>query len=43
MKLIKKIGQHFTKEGKLKKYRFYAIGEILPVTIGISLAYQLDN
>ena len=31
------------KEGNLKRYLFYAIGEILLVMIGISLAFQLDN
>lgn len=31
------------KEGKLKRYLLYAIGEILLVMIGISLAFQLNN
>ncbi len=31
------------KEEKLKRYLLYAIGEILLVMIGISLAFQLDN
>ena len=31
------------KEGNLKRYLLYAIGEILLVMIGISLAFQLDN
>lgn len=31
------------KEGKLKKYVLYAIGEILLVMIGISLAFQVND
>jgi len=31
------------KEGKLKRYLFYAVGEILLVMIGISLAFQVNN
>ncbi|RKR13066.1 hypothetical protein CLV91_1780 [Maribacter vaceletii] len=31
------------KEGNLKRYLLYAIGEILLVMVGISLAFQLDN
>jgi len=43
MKLFKKIRQTMIKEGNLKRYLLYAIGEILLVMIGISLAFQLDN
>jgi len=31
------------KEGKLRRYLLYAVGEILLVMIGISLAFQLDS
>ena len=31
------------KEGNVRRYLLYAIGEILLVMIGISLAFQLDN
>ncbi len=43
MKLFKQIRQKMIKEGKLKRYLLYAIGEILLVMIGISLAFQLNN
>ena len=43
MKLFRKIRQTLIKEGNIKKYLLYAIGEILLVMIGISLAFQLDN
>ena len=43
MKLFKSIREGFIKEGNFKKYLWYAIGEILLVMIGISLAFQLDN
>ena len=43
MKLFRKIRQTLIKEGNLKRYLLYAIGEILLVMIGISLAFQLDN
>lgn len=43
MKLFKNIRKSFIKEGGFKKYLWYAIGEILLVMIGISLAFQLDN
>lgn len=43
MKLFKQIRQEMIKEGKLKRYLLYAIGEILLVMIGISLAFQLNN
>ena len=43
MKLFKNIRKTMIKEGSLKRYFLYAIGEILLVMIGISLAFQLDN
>jgi len=43
MKLFKTLRQTMIKEGKLKRYLLYAIGEILLVMIGISLAFQLNN
>jgi len=43
MKLFRGIRQSLIKEGNLKKYLLYAVGEILLVMIGISLAFQLDN
>ena len=43
MKLFQKIRQTLIKEGNFKRYLLYAIGEILLVMIGISLAFQLDN
>ena len=43
MKLFKNLRKAFIKEGNFKKYVWYAIGEILLVMIGISLAFQLDN
>jgi len=43
MKLFKQIRIAMLKEGNIKRYFFYAIGEILLVMIGISLAFQLNN
>jgi len=43
MKIFRGIRQSLIEEGNLKKYLLYAIGEILLVMIGISLAFQLDN
>lgn len=43
MKLFRKIRQTLIKEGNLKRYLLYAIGEILLVMIGISLAFQVNN
>ncbi len=43
MKLFRKIRQALIKEGNLKRYLLYAIGEILLVMIGISLAFQVNN
>ena len=43
MKLFKNIRRSLVDQQNFKKYLFYAIGEILLVMIGISLAFQLDN
>lgn len=43
MKLFQKIRQTLIKEGNLKRYLMYAIGEVLLVMIGISLAFQVNN
>ena len=43
MKLFRDIRQSLIKDGKLKRYLIYAIGEILLVMIGISLAFQVNN
>jgi hypothetical protein len=43
MKFFRSIRQTLVKEGKLKKYLLYAIGEILLVMIGITLAFQVSN
>ncbi|RKN81694.1 DUF6090 family protein [Ulvibacterium marinum] len=43
MKLFRKIRQSLIKEGNLKRYLLYALGEILLVMIGISLAFQVNN
>lgn len=43
MKLFRNIRQNLIKTGNLRRYLLYAIGEILLVMIGISLAFQLDN
>jgi len=43
MKLFRNIRQNLINEGKLRRYLIYAIGEILLVMIGISLAFQLNN
>ena len=43
MNFFKNLRQKLIKEGDLKKYLSYAIGEILLVVIGISLAFQVDN
>ncbi|MBT8386227.1 MAG: hypothetical protein KJO12_02355, partial [Ignavibacteria bacterium] len=43
MKLFRNLRQTLIKEGKLKRYLLYAVGEILLVMIGLSLAFQLDN
>ncbi|TMU57057.1 DUF6090 family protein [Flagellimonas algicola] len=43
MTLFRKIRKDLLIKGRLKKYVMYAIGEILLVMIGISLAFQVDN
>jgi len=43
MKLFRSLRQSMIKEGSLKRYLIYAIGEILLVMIGISLAFQVSN
>lgn len=43
MKLFRNIRRSLIQKGNLKKYMFYAIGEILLVMIGISLAFQVNN
>ncbi|WP_190811166.1 DUF6090 family protein [Flagellimonas sp. S3867] len=43
MKFFRKTRQKLISNGKFKKYLLYAVGEILLVMIGISLAFQLDN
>lgn len=42
-KFFRKIRQKLTKEGGLKRYLLYGIGEILLVMIGILLAVQVNN
>ena len=43
MKLFRSIRQTMIKKGNLKRYLLYAIGEVLLVMIGISLAFQVSN
>lgn len=43
MKLFRNLRQTLIKEGNLKRYLLYALGEIMLVMIGISLAFQVDN
>ncbi len=43
MQFFRSIRQNLIKERKLKRYLIYAVGEILLVMIGISLAFQLSN
>lgn len=43
IKLFRQIRQKLLKENNFKKYLIYAIGEILLVMIGISLAFQVSN
>ncbi|RLD25728.1 MAG: hypothetical protein DRI75_12920, partial [Bacteroidetes bacterium] len=43
MKLFRGVRQNMIKDGNLKKYLLYAVGEILLVMIGISLAFQVSN
>ena len=43
MKLFRSVRQNKIKDGNLKRYLLYAVGEILLVMIGISLAFQVSN
>ncbi|MBT8181418.1 MAG: hypothetical protein KJO53_07500 [Eudoraea sp.] len=43
MKLFRGFRQQLIHEKNIKKYLLYAIGEILLVMIGITLAFQVDN
>ncbi len=43
MKLFRSIRQTLISEAHLKRYLVYALGEILLVMIGISLAFQVNN
>ncbi|WP_297704509.1 DUF6090 family protein [uncultured Eudoraea sp.] len=43
MKLFQAIRRQLIQESNVKKYLLYAIGEILLVMIGITLAFQVDN
>ena len=43
MKLFRDTRQSLIMEKNLKRYLLYALGEILLVVVGISLAFQLDN
>ena len=43
MKLFRGIRQGLIKKGNIKRYLLYALGEILLVMIGISLAFQVSN
>lgn len=42
LKFFKKIRRKLINEGNLKRYLIYAIGEIILVTIGILLAFQVN-
>lgn len=43
LKFFRRIRQRLIREGSLKRYLLYAIGEILLVVIGILLALQINN
>ena len=43
MKFFRNIRQSLIQKGNLQKYLLYAVGEILLVMIGISLAFQVSN
>ncbi len=43
MKIFRKIRQSLIKEGNIRKYLTYAVGEIFLVMIGILLAFQVNN
>ena len=43
MKLFKTLRQNTIKKGNIRRYLLYAVGEVLLVMIGISLAFQVSN
>ena len=43
MKLFKTLRQNTIKKGNIRRYLVYAVGEVLLVMIGISLAFQVSN
>jgi len=43
IKFFRKIRQRLLTENKFSKYMLYAIGEIIPVVIGILIALQINN
>ena len=43
IKVFRQIRRILLNEGNLKRYLFYALGEILLVVIGILIAVQLNN
>jgi len=43
IKFFRKIRQRLLNENKFSKYLIYAIGEIVPVVIGILIALQINN
>lgn len=43
LRFFRSIRGKLLKEGKVRTYLFYAIGEILLVVIGILIAFQIDN
>lgn len=43
LKLFRRIRQNLVREGNLKRYLIYAVGEILLVVLGILIALQINN
>ena len=43
LKLFRRIRQKLLGAGKIRKYLFYAAGEIVLVVIGILIALQINN
>ena len=43
LRLFRKVRQSFTDSNSIRKYLFYAVGEILLVVVGILLALQINN
>ncbi|NNF33497.1 MAG: hypothetical protein HKN68_05285 [Saprospiraceae bacterium] len=43
LRLLRKFRQNFLAEGKVARYLFYALGEILLVVVGILLALQVNE